>query len=440
MLVIGGQPKGDSVMEERRTRLWHPFANMAAVAHDEFVIDRGDGVWVWDQEGRRYLDATAGLWFCNVGHGRGEIASAAGDQMRRLAAYSMFGSYANKPALELAERVSAMSPIADSAVFFTNSGSEAVDTAAKLVRRYWNLVGQPDRYLLVTRESAYHGMNGFGTSLAGIPANASGYGELLPGVVHVPRDDPQALAALCEQRGSQIAAFFAETVVGAGGVYPPVAGYWDEIERICRAHDILLVIDEVITGFGRLGYQFASERFDVQPDLVTFAKGVTSGYAPLGGVICASRVQEPFWKGEGSLFRHGYTYSGHATSCAVALANLDVLERHSLVQRVRALEPHFADILGRLQGHPGIAAVRCTGLLAAVELDRALLEARPDAAERAVASMRERGVLTRTLVGHSLQISPAFVITDAEINVIADAVRDAVDAAMADSGAVSSRS
>lgn len=283
---------------------------MAVVSQSETVIERGDGVWVWDTNGTRYLDATAGLWYCFVGHGRKELAEVAARQMKRLAAYSMFGDFANDPALTLAELISSISPMQDAVVFFTSGGSESIETAAKLVRRYWTAVGKPERQLQVTRGGAYHGVAGYGTSLAGIPANASGYGDLLPGVVCIPPDDPQALQGVIDQYPGQVAAFFGEPVRGAGGVYPPVADYWQQIQKICRKNDVLLVADEVITGFGRLGAWFASSRFGIVPDIITGAKGVTSGYLPLGVVICGPRVQEPFWRGKGNMFRHGYNIPG----------------------------------------------------------------------------------------------------------------------------------
>ncbi len=297
------------------------------VVHQELVLARGEGTWIWDDQGRRYLDGTAGLWYCNVGYGRRELAEAAAVQLQQLAAYSAYGDLATRPVLDLAERVSLLSPAPDGVVFFTSGGSDAIDSAAKLVRRYWDAVGEPQRQLIVVREGEYHGVNGFGTSLAGIGANSAGYGDLVPGVVRLPRDDALAFERLAAERGGEIAGFFGEPVLGAGGVYPPVAGYWDKVQQVCKACEALLVVDEVITGFGRLGRWFGSERYHIEPDLLVCAKGITSGYIPLGAVVCAARVAEPFWRGDAGMFRHGYTYSGHATSCAVALANIDILER-----------------------------------------------------------------------------------------------------------------
>jgi putrescine---pyruvate transaminase len=402
------------------TRLWHPFANMADVRQSETTIDRGEGVWVWDTDGNRYLDATAGLWYCSVGHGRADIAEVAARQMKRLAAYSTFGDFCNDPARTLAEMVSAISPIKESVVFFTSGGSESIETAAKLVRRYWTAVGKPERHILMTRGNSYHGMAGFGTSLAGITANATGYGELVPGVICVPPDDADALERVCSDHPGEVAGFFGEPVRGAGGVYPPVADYWKQVQRICRDNDVLLVADEVVTGFGRLGTWFGSDRFEFVPDIITGAKGVTSGYLPLGVVICGRRVREPFWEGKAGMFRHGYTYSGHATACAVGVANLEVIEREKLLNRVRETERVLAAEMKRISEHPLVKEVRCVGLLAAFELSAEALAENPNAANDLVTEARRNGVISRALLGHSLQISPAFIITKDELRFMTD--------------------
>jgi putrescine aminotransferase len=241
------------------SRYWHPFADMHTVAENEVVMTRGEGVWIWDTDGRRYLDATAALWYCAVGHGRREIADAAAAQMVQLASYSNFGVYTTVPTLELVDRLVAMSPIPDPVVFLTSGGSEAVDTAAKLARRYWDAVGKPERVILISREHAYHGMNAFGTSLAGIPGNRAGYGgPIVEAVEHVPWNDTAALEQLLVDHGHRVAAFIGEPVIGAGGVIAPADGYWAEVQRLCHRHDVLLIADEVITGFGRTGQLFGA--------------------------------------------------------------------------------------------------------------------------------------------------------------------------------------
>ncbi len=412
------------------TPFWHPFANMAAVDGAEIVLVEGDGCEVVDRDGRRYLDATASLWYCNVGYGREEIARAVERQLRTLPAYSTFGVYANEPVLELAERVAALAPVEGGKVFVTSGGSDAVDTAAKLALRYWHAVGRPEKRVIIGRRYAYHGMHAYGTSLGGIPANAEGLGELVLDAAHVRDDSVDALAEEIERLGPhRVAAFIGEPVIGAGGVIPPPEGYWQGVEELCRRHDVLLIADEVITGFGRLGRWFGFERYGFRPDMTVFAKGVTSGYLPLGGVVVAPRVQEPFWQGDGTWFRHGYTYSGHPAACAAGLANLDVLEREGLVARVAELEPVLADRVAALAGHPLVGEVRAVGLLAAVELAPDALERDPGLAERVVALARERGVLTRSLRACALQISPPFTITVDQLDTILDGIAAALDSA-----------
>ena len=395
------------------THFWHPFADMKQVAGTELVLDRGEGVWIYDADGKQYLDASGSLWYSNVGHGRRELADAAAAQLSRLEAYSAYDRLATRPVLDLADRISALAPVDAAAVFFTTAGSDAVESAVKLVRRYWTATGRPDKHVLVARDRAYHGVSGYGVSLGGIPANREGFGELAPGIEHVPYDDVDAVAEIF--RRGDVAAFIGEPVIGAGGVYPPPDGYWPAIEQLCREHDVLLVLDEVITGYGRLGEWFGAQRYGIEPDLFTFAKGITSGYVPLGGVVVGKRVQEPFWRGHAGMFRHGYTYSGHATAAAVALANLDIIEREGLVQRVKELEPVFADRLGSIAG---AVEVRSAGLVAGVQVEDV---------ERVLPRLRDEfNVLTRVVGGHSLQICPPFVITEDEIGLLADRIAAAI--------------
>jgi putrescine---pyruvate transaminase len=409
-------------MTQHRQRLWHPFADMARVAGRELVLVRGEGAWLEDDRGRRYLDATASLWYCNVGYGRAELADAAAAQMRELAAYSTFGAYANRPALELADRLAGIAPVEDAAVFLTTGGSDAVETAAKIARRYWLLRGEPQRTVLVARSEAYHGMNAYGTSLAGIGPNAQGWGPLVADVVHVAHDDAAALERLLAGHGDRVAAFIGEPVIGAGGVVPPPDGYWARVQRACAESGALLIADEVVTGYGRTGPWFACERFGVEPDMVTTAKGLTSGYLPLGAVLCAPRVRDALWADTAGPFRHGYTYSGHAAGCAVALRNLDIIEREDLRDRVRELEPVLAEALAGLESAPLVEETRSVGLLGAVELSAAARAEDPGLADRVVAELQDAGILVRSLVGHSLQISPPFVITEREIDLLAERI------------------
>jgi putrescine---pyruvate transaminase len=411
------------------TSLWHPFSDMARVRGNEFVISRGEGVWLWDEQGNRYLDGSASLWYCNVGHGRVEIADAVAAQMKRLESWSIFGDAATPPALELAERLAGLSSLEEAKIFFTSGGGDAIDTAAKLVRLYWQVLGRPERLHIVSRTSAYHGTMAFGTSLGGIEANRVGYGPLVPSTSQVQWDSPDALTDELERVGSErVAAFFVEPVIGAGGVLPPPAGYIESVAEICRDAGVLLVCDSVICGFGRLGTWFGFERFGVTPDLVTFAKGVTSGYVPLGGVVVSGPVAEPFWSEPGRVtVRHGQTYSGHAAVCAAALANIAILEREGLIPRGREFEGELISALAPLADHPLVAEVRGgTGLLVGIALDPDALAADPALPGKADRAIRSQGVILRAL-GQALAVSPPLTISSDEIQLIHDAARAGLD-------------
>jgi adenosylmethionine-8-amino-7-oxononanoate aminotransferase len=413
---------------------------MSEVERDgELVLSTGSGATVTDESGREYLDLTAGLWFTNVGHGRREIADAMAQQAGRLAAYSTFGDMANRPVLDLADRLSAMAPMPDAKVFFTSGGSDSVDTAAKLVRRHWSLRGSPERTTIITRARAYHGMHWGGTALAGISANRSGYGDWGADVVTVAWDDADELARVIDELGEgSVAAFFCEPVIGAGGVHFSGEEYLTSAREVCRQRGVLWVSDEVITGYGRTGEWFASTRFDLQPDLILSAKGLTSGYAPMGAVIAAPSVTEPFWNGSAGVWRHGYTYSGHAVAAAAALANLDILESEELIPRVRELERTLRDTLSELTGHPLVSEVRSgTGLLAAIQIDPDLTVQRPRLVPEVIAQLRARGMLTRALVDGSLQVSPPFVVTADQLKAFAESCWEALEAVTPNSGLVS---
>ena len=410
---------------------WNPFANMSTLAGKAVTIVRGEGSTVFDVQGRGYLDALASLWYCNVGYGRTELADAAAAQMREIAGFQTFEFYTNKPAEALCRRITDLASMSEAKVFLTpGGGSDAVDTAGKLARAYWRAVGEPDRQVIISRTHAYHGMNAYGTSLGGIPLLTEAYIPLVSQVEQVPWDDPNALEKSIELIGDgKVAAFFCEPVIGAGGVYPPPDGYLEQVRQICRRHNVLFVADEVITGYGRTGEWFASGRFGLDPDLITSAKGLSSGYLPIGAVIVSATVAEPFWRaGSTQVFRHGYTYSGHPAAAAVALANLDLIERERLIDRVRALEPVLSLAMDQLARHPAVSEVRSgTGLLAAVEIAEDVRAADPTVGQRLVLEIRERGVLTRLLRGVALQVSPPFVITEPEIALIAEAFAGALD-------------
>lgn len=409
--------------------LWHPFSDMHRVPGREVEVMRGEGCWIWDANGRSYLDATAGLWFCNVGHGRRELADAALRQMRELAAFHVFDVFTNPPAAALAERVCALSPTGPgSAAFFTPGGSEGVESAMKIVRRYWRVAGEPDRRVVIARGGAYHGMSAYGTSLAGIAANAEGWGELVGGIVHVAHDDADALAEALRAHRGRVAAVIGEPVIGAGGVLPPSDGYWPAVRRLCDEEDVLLIADEVVCGFGRLGSWFGSERYDVRPDLLVGAKGISSGYAPVGVVVVGARVRERLWAADAGPLRHGYTYSGHATCCAVALANLELIEREGLVDRVAATSELLPRALAPVAAHPLVSEVRTAGLLAGVEIDADARAEDPTLPDRVVERAREEGLIVRALAGRALQVSPPFTITEDELAYLAERLQRALTA------------
>ncbi len=405
---------------------WNPMTNVGAFRERGMTIVRGEGSTVWDDAGNALLDVSAALWYCNVGHGRAELADAAAAQMRDLAAYKTYDGFTSPRTEALATRVAALVPFDGAKIFFTSGGGESIDTAAKLARAYWVAVGKPDKHVVISRQYAYHGSNAYGTSLTGMASLVEGFGRLVPDVEQVAWDDAEALGAAIDRIGAdRVCAFFAEPIIGAGGVMIPPEGYLERVQEICREREVLFVLDEVITGFGRVGEWFATERFDLSPDLVTVAKGITSGYIPLGGVIASARVAEPFWaEGTQNVFRHGFTYAGHATACAVALANLDVIEREGLVQRVRELEPRLEETLRPLESHPAVVEVRAgVGLLGAVELKD------PSKLQAVIDSAYERGVLVRGIRGVALQVSPPFVITEEEIATTGQVFGEALDAA-----------
>ncbi len=422
------------------TRFWHPFADMAQVRSAEIVITSGDGCTVTDAAGNSYFDGTASLWCVNAGHGRQEIGDAAAAQMREIATYSAFGAFANRPALDLAERLAgyAEGVVDDPRIFFCLGGGDAIDTAAKLARRYFSATGQPERTHIIGRTQGYHGTHGLGTSIGGIAANQAGMGPLDPDTSHVPWDSLEALEAEFLHVGPErIAAVFAEPVIGAGGVHRVPPTYLQGLQELCRRHGALLVADSVIGAFGRMGTWLGVERFGLQPDMITFAKGITSGYLPLGGVVISGRVAEPFWtpsEGPGLWFRHGQTYSGHPTCCAAAMANLDIIEREGLLDRARELEDEIATAFGRLEGGALVGQIRTgIGALGAVAFDPQALAEHPDLPARTFAQAKARGVLVRPL-GDAVAISPPLIATRRQIDDAAQAIGEAVAAVAADLG------
>ncbi|NWL29146.1 aspartate aminotransferase family protein [Paenarthrobacter ureafaciens] len=406
--------------------LWPAQAHTPTVLGRQLVIDRGEGQYVFTTDGRKLFDGTAGLWHANIGHSHPELAQAAFEQMNRLETYHIFARFTNDKALALGERLASISPIERAKVILNSGGSDAIDVACKLARRHWQREGRSTKKIILSREFAYHGLHAFGTSIAGLEFNREGYGtnSLVPETARVPLHDPEAIArAVVEIGAENIAAIVTEPIQGTGGVNPPAPGYLEAIQKVCRENDILLILDEVITGFGRTGTMFAAERYGVQPDLVTFAKGVTSGYAPLGGVLVSPRIWEPFYvdSPQTPIFRHGATYAGHATAAAVALAHLDILERDGLIPRVKELEVVLDKALKELaERQPAVTDVRVAGLLGGVTLADEL------AADKIADDLIDLGYISRPLRGNTLQISPPFIISDDELKSFVGAIDTAI--------------
>lgn len=315
--------------------LLHPFTAPRQTAFVNLV--GGEASTVWDDAGNRYIDGMASLWYMNVGHGRSEMVRAIADQAEALASYHTFSPFANRPSELLARKIAELAPMPDSRVFLCDSGSESVDSAMKIARIAQREAGHPERQIIISRQHGYHGVNYGGTSAQGIPVNREGFGPLVGGVVTVPAANPEAMAQVFHEHDGQIAAVLTEPLQGAGGVIPPPDGYLDSVRRLCDQHGAFLIMDEVICGFGRLGSWFGTQHYGVTPDLVTFAKGVTSGYVPLGGVIVGPAVRAALEANEGFILKHGYTYSGHPLAAAAALEAIAIQERESLVDRATGI-------------------------------------------------------------------------------------------------------
>jgi putrescine---pyruvate transaminase len=405
----------------------HPFAAPTRAADDYLEIVRAEGCRLWDDQGRTYLDGTASLWYCAVGHGRQEIIDAVHAQMGELVAYHTFGRFTNPPAQKLADTLTELEPITDARVFFTNGGSEAVDTAMKLSRAGHRANGDAGRTVFLSRHYAYHGVMFGGTSLGGLPANRQPYGPLLPDTYQVPHDSLQAMRDAVAYHGpGRIAAIIAEPVIGAGGVFPPAEGYLQGLRDLCDECGAALIFDEVITGFGRLGSWFASHHFGVEPDMMTFAKAVTSGYLPLGGVIVGPRLRGWLEADQTTVLMHGGTYSGHPSCCAAALANLAIMKREQLPERARSAGKRLRAGLQALRDRDGVAEVRGEGLMQAVALKQPLVAA--GVAE----AMLARGVIGRALpYANAVAFSPPLIISDDEVDELVDGMGAALEAVTA---------
>lgn len=399
-------------------KLIHPYAVPAR--EDFLTIVAGDGATVTDSEGKTYIDALASLWYVQAGHGCRPIIEAVNDQMSKLATFHTFERFANEPSEELAARICELFPLDDPRVFLANSGSEAVDTAMKLARASHNRAGDPDRTMIVSRDRGYHGVNYGGMSAQGLPANKEGFGPLLPEVVQVPADDLEAMATLFAENGQRIAAVITEPVQGAAGVFPPTDGYLEGLRRLCDQHGAYLVFDEVICGFGRMGTWTAAEFFGVTPDIITFAKGVSSGYLPSSGAVLARRVVEPLEADDTWMLRHGYTYSGHPTASAASVANLAVLA-DGLLDRATKIGARLGEGLRSLAADGIVAEARGAGAVWAAKLN----DGQDALAVRD--AMLARGVIPRP-IGDAIAFCPPLVISDEQVDRCVDALAEAAKA------------
>jgi putrescine aminotransferase len=433
-----------------RRHFLHPFTDHRALgARGTRVITHGDGVYIFDTDGRRILDGMSGLWCVNLGYGRQELIEAAHRQMQVLPYYNSFFQCSHPTAIELAAVLAVVAPPPFQHVFFTNSGSEANDTVIRMVRRYWDLLGEPRRKTIISRRNAYHGSTVGAASLGGMSAQHA-QGDLpIPGIVHIeqpywfelggdlhPDEFGLQMAAQLDARiralgPENVAAFIGEPVQGAGGVIIPPETYWPEIQRICDLHGVLLVADEVITGFGRMGEWFASQYYGIEPDLIVFAKAITGGYLPLGGVLVGDRMAEVLVEDGGEFF-HGFTQSGNPTACAVAIAAISVLRRDGVVERVRdELAPYFAGRWQALLEHPLVGQARCIGLLGAIELvadkgTRTRFPASVQIGEQCRDLCIEQGLVMRH-VRDSMIVAPPLVITPNQIDELVDKAWLALD-------------
>lgn len=392
----------------------HPFAKPT---REDFIrIVRGEGALLYTADGHELIDGMASLWYCAIGHGRREMADAIAQQVATLESYSCFDPFTTEPAEEVAEKLREIGPIPDARVFFTDSGSESIDTVMKLARIAHVQAGQGHRKLIISRARGYHGTAYGGTSAQGIAPNRENFGPFVDEVVQVPADDVEALATLMAQRGNEVAAIIAEPVQGAGGIHPAQDGYLESLRRLCDQHGAYLVFDEVITGFGRLGTWFAAHHYGVTPDFATFAKGVTSGYQPLGGVFVGPLPRAALESDPDFVLRHGFTYSGHTTACAAALKNIEIIEREGLVDRALHLGNRLSSGLQALADDGLIDHVRGLGAMWAAGL-------RPDQDAMAMRDvMYDHGVVCRALNADSLLFCPPLVTTDDQVDRIVDAV------------------
>lgn len=443
-------PDAETIKKTDLAHHWHPFMDTADLGMDQLrLITSAEGCYIWDSNGNKILDGMAGLWCVNVGYGRPEISEAVARQMNELPYYNTFFKSTHQPAAALAEKIAQLTPGDLNRIFFNTSGSDSNDTALRIARTYWASKGKPEKTVIITRHNAYHGSTFAGVSLGGMGAMHGQGGPLVPDIAHIDqpywfdeggdmepeefgRQRAKALETEIERIGAhRIAAFMAEPIQGAGGVIIPPESYWPEVKRICKANDILLIADEVICGFGRLGEWFGSIHYDIEPDMITMAKGLSSGYLPIGAVAFSEARAQEMFETAGEFF-HGYTYSGHPACCAAALKNIEIMESEGLVTRTKNhTGPLFAEKLATLADHPIVGEVRTRGLLAAIEL----VPSKPS--RKRFDNYGEVGTICRDIsfknglvmraVRDSMVMSPPLIISDAELDELVAKVRKTLD-------------
>ncbi|MHA1108659.1 MAG: aspartate aminotransferase family protein [Alphaproteobacteria bacterium] len=450
---MNSSPLPNSLAARDAASILHPYTDaLANEATGPLVMIRGEGIYVYDDQGKQYIEGMAGLWCTSLGFGQERLAQAAADQIRRLSFYHGFNQKSHQPQIELAERLLDMAPVAMSKVFFTNSGSEANDSAIKLIWYMNNALGRPNKKKIIGRVKGYHGVTIAAASVTGVPVNHQAFDLPIAGFLHT--DCPHfyrfgadgeseteyatrcadALDALIEREGADtVAAFFAEPVMGAGGVLLPPETYFEKIQAVLKKHDVLFVVDEVICGFGRTGNLWGSETFDLKPDILTTAKALSSGYLPIAAMMVSEEVFRPVAEQTGAigLFGHGYTYSGHPVPAAVALETLDIYEEIGLVDQVRASAPALQDGIGQFRDHPMAGEITGIGLLAVMELvadpeTKAPFPPEMKVGPYLVARAQEHGLIVRAL-GDRIAFSPPLVISTGQINDMYAAFAAALD-------------
>lgn len=442
-------------IEQDSAHCLHPFTNFKSLnAKGSRIITKAEGVYIYDEDGNKILDGMAGLWCVNLGYSSQPLIDAATEQLKQLPYYNLFFQTTHPPAVELSTLLAEITPEGMNHVFFTGSGSECNDTVLRMVRHYWASKGKASKQTVISRHNAYHGSTMAGASLGGMKFMHSQGGLPLPNIVHI--DQPyhfgegqgqdvnefglerarQLEAKILELGEDNVAAFIAEPIQGAGGVIIPPDSYWPEIQRICDKYEILLIVDEVICGFGRTGEWFASQAFNIKPDLMCMAKGITSGYLPLGGVMVRDHVAKVLTDAD-TEFAHGFTYSGHPAACAVAIANIKEMQRLNVVNQVREeIAPYFAQRWGELADHPLVGQARCKGLVGAIELvadkqTNQRFDKDLDVGTRCREHCFNAGVVLRA-VGDSMICSPPLIISKDEIDQLVTKAKQALDNTLAD--------